>query len=168
MRLALLIPFALAAVACDKTAFRDPSDTRSADSAFAAVQSRGQRVMGVDQATSSHVFEDLADGGRIVLERDDASDTAAIGMIRRHMRQIAVDFSNGDFSKPFAVHATEIPGSKVLASLRSAITYGASDLPRGAEVRITTTNAQAITAVHAFLAFQRSEHHAAGHQHPDG
>jgi len=31
------------------------------------MQSRGAHVMGVDQYTSAHVFEDLPDGGRVVL-----------------------------------------------------------------------------------------------------
>ena len=39
---------------------------RPSDSAFAAMQTRGQAVMGVDQYASAHVFEDLADGGRII------------------------------------------------------------------------------------------------------
>ena len=43
---------------------RGPSDT-----AFATMQARGQAVMGVDQYASAHVFEDVADGGRIVLDR---------------------------------------------------------------------------------------------------
>ena len=62
-------------------------DTDTADSAFAAVQERGKDVMGVDQYTSAHVFEDLPDGGRIVLDRDDPSDSAGIATIRAHMRR---------------------------------------------------------------------------------
>jgi len=42
------------------------------------MQSRGAQVMGVDQYTSAHVFEDLPDGGRVVLDRADLADTAAI------------------------------------------------------------------------------------------
>lgn len=35
----------------------------------------------------------------------------------------------------------------------------------GAQVRITTTGSAAVAAVHAFLAFQRMDHRAAGHGH---
>ena len=52
-----------------------PAEGRVADTSFAAMQARGQMVMGVDQYTSMHVFEDLPDGGRIVLERKDAADS---------------------------------------------------------------------------------------------
>ncbi len=57
--------------------------------------------MGVDQYTSAHVFEDLADGGRIILERGDSTDTAGIATIRRHMRSVVVDFQRGEFTSPF-------------------------------------------------------------------
>src|SRR6476469_1505122 len=60
------------------------SKSGNEDSAFAAVQARGAAVMGVDQYTSAHVFEDLADGGRIVLVRTDSSDSAGVSMIRAH------------------------------------------------------------------------------------
>jgi hypothetical protein len=131
----------------------------TADSAFAAVQERGKGVMGVDQYTSSHVFEDLPDGGRIVLDRDDPSDSAGIATIRAHMREVAADFRAGDFTKPFAVHAMTVPGTAEMERRRAQIDYQASDRPRGAEVRITTTDSAAVAAVHAFLAFQRTDHH---------
>lgn len=126
------------------------------------MQDRGKAAMGVDQYTSSHVFEDLPDGGRIVLQRD-APDTAGTGAIRAHMATIAASFSRGDFDVPGFVHAQDVPGTQVMAARRAEITYVADTLPRGGQVRITTGDSTAIAAVHQFLAFQRSAHHAAGH-----
>lgn len=131
---------------------------------FAAMQDRGRAVMGVDQYTSAHVFEDLADGGRVVLDREDGTDSAGIAAIRRHMRDIAAAFRAGDFTKPFQVHAEDVPGTRVLAARRAKITYEALDRPRGAEVRIRTADSAALAAVHAFLEFQRTAHHAPGHE----
>lgn len=128
------------------------------------MQDRGEAVMGVDQYASAHVFEDLPDGGRVVLERADPSDTADIATIRAHMRDIAAAFRAGDFTKPFQVHAGPVPGTAVMTTRRAAITYEASDRSRGGEVRIRTTDAAAVTAIHEFLAFQRDSHHAADHQ----
>jgi hypothetical protein len=162
-RLALTAAVLLAACGTKDTRAAKPAT----DSAFAAVQERGQAVMGVDQYTSTHVFEDLPDGGRIVLDRGDATDTAGVATIRAHMRQIAADFRNGDFSKPFAVHAMEVPGTKLMAARRDKISYEVSDRPQGAEVRIRTGDPEAVSAVHAFLAFQRSDHRAAGHEAMD-
>ncbi len=131
---------------------------------FAAMQSRGAHVMGVDQYTSAHVFEDLPDGGRVVLDRDDAVDTAAIATIRAHMRDIATAFRAGDFTKPFQVHAQAVPGTAVMRERRATISYEAIDRPRGGEVRIRSSDSIAVRAIHEFLEFQRQQHHAAGHE----
>lgn len=135
------------------------------DADFAAVQERGRAAMGVDQYTSTHVFEDLPDGGRIVLDRDTAADSAGIATIRAHMRDIAAAFARGDFALPGFVHAREVPGTAEMARLRDRIRYDAVDRPRGAEVRIRAEGDEAVRAVQAFLAFQRSDHRAAGHEH---
>jgi hypothetical protein len=147
------------AIAC-----RSTDSAREKDTAFAAVQQRGATVMGVDQYTSKHVFEDLPDGGRIVLDRDDASDTTDINTIRAHMRVIETAFKKGDFSAPGLVHAQAVPGTRVMLEKRAAISYRSEDRPRGAELRIQTSDVKAIAAVHEFLAFQRMDHRAAGHE----
>ena len=163
----LALAIVAASVACRGAGDRRARAER-ADAAFAAMQARGQAVMGVDQYTSAHVFENLSDGGRIVLDRDDGADTAGIAAIRQHMRDVADAFRAGDFAKPFQVHAGEVPGTSVMTARRATITYAAIDRPRGAEVRIRTTDSAAVAAIHAFLAFQRSAHHAAGHEATTG
>jgi hypothetical protein len=135
---------------------------RSRDSDFAALQRRGAAAMGVDQYTSSHVFEALPDGGRIVLQRQ-TDDSAGTATIRAHMSTIAEQFRRGDFAVPGFVHAQGVPGTDVMTSHRTRISYRADTLPRGGQVQITTTDPAALTAIHEFLAFQRREHHAAGH-----
>ncbi|MEO6444111.1 MAG: hypothetical protein ABIZ91_11950 [Gemmatimonadaceae bacterium] len=134
------------------------------DSSFAALQERGKEAMGVDQYTSTHVFESLPDGGRIVLQRD-AVDSSGTAVIRAHMQDIAMRFAAGDFTIPGQVHAQEVPGSAIMSARRADIRYVADTLPQGAQVRITTTDSAAVAAVHAFLAFQRMDHRAAGHGH---
>jgi len=141
-------------------ACRGPRD----DAAFADMQERGRMVMGVDQYTSAHVFEDLPDGGRIVLDREGATDTSGVATIRLHMRDIATSFRAGDFTKPFQVHAQIVPGTTVMGAHRSTIRYEVIDRPRGGEVRIRSDDTAAVAAIHEFLAFQRSGHHAAGHE----
>ena len=147
----------LVLAACART------DRTPDDSAFAAVQDRGRTAMGVDQYTSTHVFEDLPDGGRVVLDRDDASDTVGVRTIREHMRVIEAAFRRGDFALPGQVHAREVPGTRVMRERRDAIQYVALDRPRGGELRITTRDSSALAAIREFLSFQRSDHRAAGH-----
>jgi hypothetical protein len=153
-------PLALALAACG----RGDARPATADSAFAGVQARGERVMGVDQSTSSHVFEDLPDGGRIVLRRD-VEDPAGVAQIRSHMQDIATRFAAGDFTLPAVVHERPVPGTDVMAARRDAIRYVADTLDRGAQVRISTSDTAAVRAIHEFLAFQRMDHRAAGHDH---
>jgi hypothetical protein len=57
----------------------------------------------------------------------------------------------------------DVPGTKVMAARRAHIRYRFEPLPRGGQLRITTTDSSARQAVHRFLAFQRDDHHAAGH-----
>jgi hypothetical protein len=130
-----------------------------ADSAFAALQVRGEQAMGVDQYTSTHRFEALTDGGRIELQRD-VDDAAGVAQIRDHLQQIAKAFGSGDFSAPAFVHMRDVPGARIMAARREAITYAYRELPRGGELRILTRDPVAIEAIHEFLAFQRQDHRA--------
>jgi len=129
------------------------------DTAFTSMQSRGQMVMGVDQYTSTHRFEDLPDGGRIELQRN-GPDSAGVQAIREHLRSIAKAFSKGDFAAPALVHAQEVPGARTMAEKHRTIRYEYRPLPLGGEVRITTGDAGALQAIHTFLEFQRQEHRA--------
>jgi hypothetical protein len=158
------IPLVLAVLANTAPAQDHRAHHPPTDSAFAATQSRGKQVMGVDQYTSSHRFESLRDGGRIVLQRDSA-DAAGEATIRAHLRDIRERFSKGDFTLPGVVHATTVPGTPVMSARRRHIRYVMEPLPRGGQLRIVTRDAAALEAVHAFLAFQRMDHRAAGHDH---
>ena len=133
----------------------------SDDSAFAALQARGHRAMGVDQYTSTHLFDALPDGGRIELQRD-ADDPDGIAEIRRHLQEIVRAFASGDFSTPAFVHAEPVPGSAVMAAKRDVIRYSYRDLPRGGEVSIVTSDPEALAAIREFMAFQRQDHRAGG------
>jgi hypothetical protein len=135
-----------------------------ADSGLAGVQARGAEVMGVDQYTSSHVFEALPDGGRIVLQRN-VADAEGEAIIRAHLRDIVARFTKGDFSLPGQVHGMVVAGTGVMAEGKRRIRYVMEPLPRGGQVRIVTRDATALKAVHEFLAFQRKDHRAAGHDH---
>lgn len=139
-----------------------PLAAQSRDTSYRAMQTRGQMAMGVDQNASRHVFDDLPDGGRIELQAN-STDSTAIAAIRAHLSTVASAFGAGNFAAPEFVHAGPVPGTDVMAAKRSVITYTFASLPRGGEVRITTHDAEALHAIHQFLAYQRQEHHAMGH-----
>lgn len=135
--------------------------TNAADSSFAAMQERGRMAMGVDQTTSTHTFDALADGGRIELLRG-VDDSLGIAQIRAHLRLIEHAFQAGDFSTPQFVHMQTMPGTAEMARKRDVISYSYHDLPRGGEVVMKTEDAVALAAIHEFMAAQRSGHHAGG------
>ena len=158
-----LIPLTIVA-GCETGRLPDRPAETDEDAAFAELQARGQEAMGVDQYTSTHLFDSLPDGGRIELQRD-VDDPEGVAVIRAHLQEITEMFRAGDFRIPGFVHAQEVPGTDVMARKRDAITYTYSDLPRGGEVRLTTEDPEALAAIHAFMAFQREDHHAGGHVH---
>jgi hypothetical protein len=161
MRGSPVVYLAMGMMACGPSASSKPS-VGTRDSAFAGVQARGAVAMGVNQYTSRHVFEPLPDGGRIALQRD-APDSEGAAQIRRHMHEIAGRFAAGDFTLPGFVHARVVPGTEIMAARRAAIAYAVDTLPRGAALRIRSTDSAAVRAIHEFLAFQRHDHHAGAH-----
>jgi hypothetical protein len=68
-------------------------------------------------------------------------------------------FSNGEFSIPMFVHDQVPPGVPVMKEKRTEISYSYEELPAGGRVRIKTTNAETLKAVHDFLRFQIEDHH---------
>jgi hypothetical protein len=125
------------------------------------MQARGKMAMGVDQATSTHTFDALPDGGRIALLRD-SDDSLGVAQIRAHLRLIQHAFQAGDFSTPEFVHMQAMPGTAVMARKRYVIEYSYRDLPRGGEVVMKTNDADALAAIHEFMGAQRAGHHASG------
>jgi hypothetical protein len=131
-----------------------------ADTSFRAMQARGKTAMGVDQERSTHHFISLPDGGLIQLQSD-TEDSVATAAIRAHFAEIERAFASGDFTTPVFVHDNpQVPGTKVMKAAAGAITFVKRELPRGAELRITTKDPEALAAIHQFLAFQRTEHHS--------
>jgi hypothetical protein len=106
-------------------------------------------------APPSHRLVSLANGGRIELQAA-AGDTAATRMIRDHLREFTLLLSAGKLT---AEQLSCGPGLDALAALRSSITYAYGDLPTGAGLSFTSTNSNAIDAIHKFM----DGHGAASH-----
>ena len=119
---------------------------------------RGTLAMGFDQQKTIHEFLTSAAGGSIEVRAKDASDAASTRQIRAHLAAIAKAFAAGDFSKPFQTHAEVPPGVPAMQRRKAAIRYEYVDTPRGGIVRITTSDGEALGAIHAFLEYQQREH----------
>jgi hypothetical protein len=158
----------IAALATTFTFTTGCSQTPRADAAqdadFAALQDRGAEGMGVDQYASTHLFDALPDGGRIEFQYD-SDDPEGVARIRSHLQEIQVAFQAGDFSTPAFVHDQDVPGTAVMTERREHIEYRYQELPRGGELRLITSDPQALEAIHDFMAFQRADHRAGGMDH---
>jgi hypothetical protein len=119
---------------------------------------RGAAAMGFDQNTTQHTFTATPEGGSIAVNVKDAADVKTRDQIRGHLKEIADAFAKGDFSKPFQTHGEIPPGVPVMAGKKDAISYTYSGAPNGGSIRIRTTDAQALDAIHAFLKYQEMEH----------
>ena len=125
---------------------------------FAGVNARGDQGMGFSHEKTTHHFHLLADGGSIEIESNGPTDAVSQEAIRQHLTMIAAKFSQGDFAIPMFIHATVPPGVETMKQLKSKITYEAENTERGAQLRITTHDAEALTAIHNFLRFQIQDH----------
>jgi len=125
---------------------------------FAGVNARGDQGMGFSHEKTTHHFHLLADGGAIEIQSNEPTDAATQEAVRQHLAMIAVRFSQGDFAIPMFIHATAPPGVETMKRLKGKITYDAEDTQRGAELRITTHDPEAIAAIHSFLSFQIRDH----------
>ena len=67
-------------------------------------------------------------------------------------------FADGNFNAPMLVHSTTPPGTATMTKLRDQIRYEYAETAQGAAIRIVTSDAQAVDAIHAFLLFQIIDH----------
>ena len=118
----------------------------------------GAAVMGFDQDKTAHHFYLYPDGGAIEVAVKDSADTVNLTAIRAHLPHIATMFSEGNFEAPMLVHQTDVPGTPDMKKVKDAITWRYEESPRGGRVNITTKNAEALKALHAFLRFQITDH----------
>src|SRR5258705_6410241 len=100
----------------------------------------------------------VADGGAIEVSVNEASDSTNRDAIRSHLKEIAVEFAYGDFTKPFATHGEVPPGVKTMQQRLRMITFRYEDAAGGGRVRIQTADRKARIAVQEFLRYQIREH----------
>jgi hypothetical protein len=132
----------------------------------ADIEKHGDMAMGFPHNKTTHHFRLSSDGGVIEVAVNDAKDSDDLQAIRMHLKHVAAMFSNGDFSVPMFVHSEVPPGVSEMKDRRADITYTFEELATGGRVRITTTNRDALNAVHDFLNFQITDHQTEGETQP--
>ena len=128
------------------------------DDHHAAVDKRGDHVMGFSHEKTTHHFQLYADGGAIELTANDPKDTESRDQIRMHLSHIAVMIAAGNFQAPMLIHDQVPPGVPTLQRLKAEVVYRFADIPNGGRVKIATRKTEALSAVHEFLKFQIEDH----------
>jgi hypothetical protein len=125
---------------------------------MALMKQHGQTAMGFDQDKATHHFTLTTNGGTIQVTVVDPADQVTHDEIQTHLREIAAAFGRGDFEKPLLTHGEVPPGVSEMQRHKDEITYTYEGLEKGGVVRIATSNAEALNAIHDFLQYQIREH----------
>ena len=86
------------------------------------------------------------------------SDIKTISQIRDHVKDIQYEFSQGNFTKPFYIHAQDVPGTDVMTAKRNLIQYSVKDIDGGSALILTTNDTELLDAIQQFMNFQSSQH----------
>lgn len=119
---------------------------------------RGNVAMGFNQTKIHHHFMATTTGGEIMIMSTNTTDTQTINEIRSHVKDIQYEFSQGNFSKPFYIHAQVVPGTEVMTVKKDLIQYSIKDMDGGSILILTTNDTELLDAIQKFMNFQSSQH----------
>ena len=124
----------------------------------ADVKQHGAEAMGFDQDRTTHHFVLTKAGGYVQATANSEKDTKSIAQVRTHLQEQQKKFAAGDFGAPEHTHGRVPPGVSTMQKLKAQMRYDYEPIDRGARLRITSLNSQAVSAIHDFLRFQISDH----------
>jgi hypothetical protein len=104
-------------------------------------------AMGFNQNKIRHNFKSTPAGRQIMITALDSNDTETIRQIKNHTLDIQEDFSKGNFTKPFFIHAEQVPGTKVTTEKKDLIKYSIVDMKNESTLILTTSDKQLIDAI---------------------
>jgi TusA-related sulfurtransferase len=123
-----------------------------------AMLERGNMAMGFNQTMIHHHFMSTATGGEIMIMSTNQSDVKTINEIRSHVKEIQYEFSAGNFTKPFYIHAQIVPGTDIMTAKKDLINYSIKDIDSGSILVLTTNDTKLLDAIQQFMNFQSSQH----------
>lgn len=135
-------------------------DQRRADVAGA-----GSEVMPFDLEATTHVFEELDEGGLQTVVAD-SDDPEQIALIRSHLSEEAERFARGDFHDPEIIHGDAMPGLHALVESHDKLSITYRDVDRGGEIRYVSDDPALVEAIHEWFDAQRNDHGEHAQPHP--
>lgn len=124
----------------------------------AAVAAAGADVMPFSLEATTHIFSDTPTGGRQDVVADDPADNASIEDVRRHLREEAYKFSEGDFSDPEEIHGSAMPGLATLKTRFDEVDVAYVETETGAGIIYTAQDPDLVEAIQLWFAAQTSDH----------
>ncbi|MFZ0344533.1 MAG: hypothetical protein WAL24_05195 [Nitrososphaeraceae archaeon] len=119
---------------------------------------RGNIAMGFNQNKIAHHFAVTSNGGNITITSLNSNDTQTINQIKTHIMDIQKDFSEGNFTKPFFIHAQEVPGTDVMTKKKDLIKYNILELRNGSSLVLITNDKELLDAISQFIKYQATAH----------
>jgi lipopolysaccharide export LptBFGC system permease protein LptF len=124
-----------------------------------AMMERGNIAMGFNQNKIIHNFKSTPTGGDIIITALDNNDTETIKQIRNHTLNIQKEFTEGNFTKPFFIHAQQVPGTKIMSEKKDLIKYSILQMKNGSVLILNTNDKELINAIIQFMDFQATARH---------
>jgi hypothetical protein len=122
------------------------------------VNKNGDKAMGFSHMKTTHHFILKAQGGVIQVDANSKDDKESRDQIQSHLGHIARMFADGNFNTPMLVHSVTPPGTAAMTKLKADIRYTYEASATGGRVVISTSNKEALAAIHEFLRFQIKDH----------
>ena len=123
-----------------------------------AMLERGNVAMGFNQSMIHHHFISTTTGGEIIIMSTNMSDAKTINEIRSHIKEIQYEFSQGNFTKPFFIHAQIVPGTDIMTAKKDLIQYSIKDFDGGSSLILATNDTELLKAIQQFMEFQSAQH----------
>ena len=123
-----------------------------------AMLERGNVAMGFNQTKIHHHFMSTTTGGEIMIMSTNMNDVKTIDEIKNHLKDIQHEFSQGNFTRPFYIHAQIVPGIDIMNAKKNLIDYSIKDIDGGSVLILTTNDTQLLHAIQQFMDFQSSQH----------
>jgi hypothetical protein len=120
---------------------------------------RGDIAMGFNQNKITHHFVATPDGGKIIITSLNSTDRQTINQIKNHILDIQKEFSEGNFTKPFFIHAQEVPGAEIMSEKKDLIKYSIQETNNGSSLLLSTNDKELVDAIKQFMQFQTRQHY---------
>ncbi|MEU4231227.1 hypothetical protein AB0F17_43625 [Nonomuraea sp. NPDC026600] len=155
---ALVAALALIVVAATAYVLISRNEQQAMAARQAEIAARSQQVMPFDLERTTHRFAKSATGGVQTVTSDNPADAEQVKLIRQHLTAEAAGFSKGDYGDPASIHGGEMPGLRDLEQGHSRIDIRYAELPAGARITYTTSDAPLVSALHAWFDAQVTDH----------